>query len=86
MNKQELQAYLDQQKARFTDVYGGEIVLHAPKAPVSYQRKQLAKKLDSRKKPAHLAQEEWEKYLQAVADGTYTPERTEVELYDYTGL
>lgn len=87
MNKQELQAYLDAEKARFMNVYGGEVVLHAPKAPVECQRKSFNRTLDNRKKPAHLVQEEWDKYLKAVADGTYRPEyKPETDLYDYTGL
>lgn len=86
MNKQELAEYLEREKTRFMSVYGGEVVVHAPKAPVADQRKQLAKKMTAVKKPAHLVQEEWEKYLSSVADGTYKPERTESDLYDYTGL
>lgn len=86
MNKQELAAYLEAQKERFVNVYGGEIVVHAAKAPVEHQRKQLAKKCETRKKPAHLKQEEWEQYLTEVANGTYKPQEYEVDLYDYTGL
>lgn len=86
MNKAELSAYLDQQKNRFVNVYGGEIVTHAPKAPVDHQRKQFAKKLETRKKPPHLLQEEWEKYLTEVQAGTYKPSEQDVDLYDYTGL
>lgn len=87
MTKQELQAYLDAEKARFMNIYGGEIVLHAPSAPIHCQRKSFARKLETRKKPVHLVQEEWERYLQAVQDGTYKPaDFPEIELYDYTGL
>lgn len=87
MNKQELREYLEQQQSRFMNIYGGEVVVHAPKAPVSHLRKQLAKKCETRKKPPHLLQEEWEKYLAAVANGTYKPsDFPDVDLYDYTGL
>ncbi len=86
MTKEELTAYLDREKTRFMSVYGGEIVTHAPKAPIEHQRKSFARQLETRKKPANLKQEEWEKYLSEVASGTYKPERTEVDLYDYTGL
>lgn len=87
MNKQELASYLEHEKSRFLNLYGGEIVTHAAKAPVEHQRKQLAKKCETRKKPAHLKQEEWEKYLSEVEAGTYRPQyKPETELYDYTGL
>ena len=86
MNKQELTAYLDREKTRFMSVYGGEIVTHAPKAPIEHQRKSFARQLETRKKPANLKQEEWEKYLSSVQAGTYKPQEYEVDLYDYTGL
>lgn len=67
MNKQELAEYLEAEKTRFMSVYGGEIVTHAPKAPVSYQRRQLAKQLETRKKPDNLRQSEWEDYLASLS-------------------
>lgn len=51
------------------------------------QQRRLERALETRKKPAHLRQAEWELYLQEVEAGTYAPDRQhEVELYDYSGL
>lgn len=67
MNKQELAEYLEKEKARFVNVYGGEIVTHAPKAPVAYQRKQLAKQMTTGiVVPEDQRKAEWEKYIDSL--------------------
>jgi hypothetical protein len=87
MNKQELRAHIEAQTHRHTVIYGNEIPVHAPKAPVDHQRRVFAKQLETRKKPAHLLQEEWEQYLRQVEQGTYRPQyKPETDLYDYDGL
>lgn len=83
MNKQQLREHLEQQAHRFTNIYGGEIHTYAESVD---QAKRLHKRCETRKKPAHLVQAEWEKYLTEVQAGTYKPEPQEVDLYDYTGL
>lgn len=84
MNKQELREHLNQAAHRFTNIYGGEIHTYAESVD---QAKRLQKRCETRKKPAHLVQEEWEKYLNSVADGSYRPEyKPETDLYDYDGL
>jgi hypothetical protein len=83
MNKQQLREHLNQAVHRHTHIYGNEIHTYAESVD---QAKRLQKRCETRKKPAHLVQAEWEKYLTEVQAGTYQPEPQDVDLYDYTGL
>lgn len=80
MNKQELAQFIAQRTAE----YHKPVLTYACSAS---QRDAVKRSLETRKKPVHLLQAEWEKYLNAVAAGTYTPaEIIDHEIYDYTGL
>lgn len=80
MNKAELAQLIAQRTAE----YHKPVLTYACSAS---QRDAVRRSLETRKKPPHLIQEEWEKYLNSVADGSYRPEcKPETDLYDYTGL
>lgn len=80
MNKQELAQLIAQRTAE----YHKPVLTYACSAS---QRDAVRRSLETRKKPVHLLQAEWEKYLQDVQAGTYTPaEIIDHEIYDYTGL
>lgn len=80
MNKQELAAFIAQRTAE----YHKPVLTYACSAS---QRDAVRRSLETRKKPAHLLQEEWERYLTAVQDGSYKPsDFPSLDLYDYTGL
>lgn len=80
MTKEELRLHI----AAGTAEYDKPVYTYAESVD---QRKRLQKRLETRKKPANLAQEEWEKYLEAVESGNYRPEyKPETRLYDYEGL
>lgn len=84
MTKAELAQYLKRETERFTTVYGGEIVTHAPKAPVDDLRQSLKKRCETRKKPANLVEEGFDQYMQKLKDGTYRPEyRPSEDLWDF---
>lgn len=67
-SKAELQAYLDRQKERFTGLYGGEIVRYA--APEECPKI----KLGAYHPIPNLVEEEYQKYLKEVEEGTYAPD------------
>lgn len=87
MTKEELRVYLEQQTKRHTEIYGGEIVTHAPRAPVKYEQTRLRKACETRKAEAPVLKENWENYLNQLADGTYKPQHQPSEdLWDTEGL
>lgn len=68
MNKQQLQEYLDKQKDRFINIYGGEIVRYAsPSKPEPI-------KLGVFHPVPNLKKQEYEEWLASVEDGTYVPD------------
>lgn len=80
MTKAELSALI----AERTACYCKPVYTHAESVD---QQRRLHKRLETRKKPVNLAQETWERYVQALKDGTYRPEHhPEAALYDYEGL
>lgn len=80
MDKAELRALIEERSAH----YHKPVHVYAESVD---QQKRLHRALETRKKPAHLRQEQWELYLREVEAGCYSPDRQhEVELYDYSGL
>lgn len=74
MSKDQIRAMLAAQTERFEKVYGGEVVLYAPKDPNPKPLLSPANK-PGRKRLENEKQAEWEKYLAQVAAGTYVPEK-----------
>ena len=80
MSKEELRRLIEAGTAEFHK----PIYTHAESVD---QRKRLQRSLETRKKPAHLTQEEYDRYLAKLKDGSYRPEFSPSEdLWDYTGL
>lgn len=78
MNKQELAAMLEKEKNRFHNIYGGETVLYAEKDP---HPKPMLNSFGGLRKPDNLRQAEWDKYLEEVKAGTYTPQQEPEKQY-----
>lgn len=67
-SKAALQAMLDAEKARFQNIYGGEVVRYA--APEKPNKIQLGTSI-----PIHnLVEEEYQEYLRQVEAGEYKPD------------
>lgn len=67
-SKAELQEYLERQKERFFNVYGGEVVRHAsPENPPQIQ-------LGRHHAVPNLVEQGFQEYLEQLRQGTYRPD------------
>lgn len=81
MTKDELRRLIEEQTQEF-----GHVPVHPERVDQAARHKRRMKS-KTIVVPKNLAQEEWDRYLKSVADGTYRPEyKPEVKLYDWESL
>ncbi|SUE95763.1 beta-ketoadipyl CoA thiolase [Ectopseudomonas mendocina] len=74
MSKEQIRQMLAQQTERYQTVYGGEVTLYAPHDPNPKPLLSPSRK-PGRKRLTNEREQEYKKYLEQVAAGTYQPEQ-----------